>query len=199
MYGTAFGAAAVSAGFSVLQSCAFSLLLFSGASQFAVVGVMGAGGTAFSAITTGALLGIRNGLYGMRLAPILRLSGWRRFFGSHITIDESTGVALAQRDENSARLGFLVTGVGVFVFWNLFTLFGAIGAQTLGNPSSWGLDAAVPAAFLGLVWPRLTSSRSRFAAGASIVMALFLSPYFSAGFPIIATVAVAIILGWRSV
>ena len=152
MYGTAFGAAAVAAGFSILQSSAFSLLLFSGASQFAVVGVMGAGGSALNAIATGALLGIRNGLYGMRLAPVLRFKGWRRALGSHITIDESTGVALAQRNEESTRLGFLVTGVGVFISWNLFTLLGAVGAQALGNPSSWGLDAAVPAAFLGLVW-----------------------------------------------
>ena len=198
MYGTAFGAAAVAAGFSILQASAFSLLLFSGASQFAVVGVMGAGGSAISAIATGALLGIRNGLYGMRLAPILRFSGWRRFLGSHITIDESTGVALAQRDEESTRLGFLVTGVGVFISWNLFTLLGAVGAQALGNPSSWGLDAAVPAAFLGLVWPRLTSLQTKLAAGIAMVLALLLSPHLSAGLPIIATVAVAVFLGWRS-
>jgi predicted branched-subunit amino acid permease len=198
MYGTAFGAAAVAAGFSILQASAFSLLLFSGASQFAVVSVMGAGGSALSAITTGALLGIRNGLYGMRLAPILRFSGWRRLLGSHITIDESTGVALAQRDEESTRLGFLVTGVGVFISWNLFTLLGAVGAQALGNPSSWGLDAAVPAAFLGLVWPRLTSFQTKLAAGIAMVLALLLSPHLSAGLPIIATVAVAVFLGWRS-
>ena len=198
MYGTAFGAAAVAAGFSILQASAFSLLLFSGASQFAVVGVMGAGGSAISAIATGALLGIRNGLYGMRLAPILRFSGWRRALGSHITIDESTGVALAQRNEESTRLGFLVTGVGVFISWNLFTLLGAVGAQALGNPSSWGLDAAVPAAFLGLVWPRLTSFQTKLAAGLAIVLALLLSPLLSAGLPIIATVAVAVLLGWRS-
>mgnify|MGYP003344308521 FL=1 len=198
MYGTAFGAAAVAAGFSILQSSAFSLLLFSGASQFAVVGVMGAGGSALSAIATGALLGIRNGLYGMRLSPVLRFKGWRRALGSHITIDESTGVALAQRNEESTRLGFLVTGVGVFISWNLFTLLGAVGAQALGNPSSWGLDAAVPAAFLGLVWPRLTSFQTKLAAGLAIVLALLLSPLLSAGLPIIATVAVAVLLGWRS-
>ena len=197
-YGAAFGAAAVAAGFSVLQSCAFSLLLFSGASQFAVIGVMGADGSALSAIATGALLGIRNGLYGMRLAPILRFTGWRRFFGSHVTIDESTGVALAQRDEYAVRLGFLITGIGVFISWNIFTLIGAVGAQALGNPSTWGLDAAVPAAFLGLVWPRLTSSQTKLAAISSMLVALLLSPHLSAGLPIIATVIVAIILGWRS-
>lgn len=198
MYGTAFGAAAVAAGFTVLQSCAFSLLLFSGASQFAVVGVMGAGGSALSAIATGALLGIRNGLYGMRLAPSLRFTGWRRFLGSHITIDESTGVAIAQRKEAAMRLGFLVTGIGVFISWNIFTLLGALGAQALGNASVWGLDAAVPAAFLGLVWPRLTSSKVKCAAVAAIILALTLSPVMSAGLPIIATVAIAILLGWRN-
>ena len=123
---------------------------------------------------------------------------FRSALGSHITIDESTGVALAQRNEESTRLGFLVTGVGVFISWNLFTLLGAVGAQALGNPSSWGLDAAVPAAFLGLVWPRLTSFQTKLAAGLAMVLALLLSPQLSAGLPIIATVAVAVLLGWRS-
>ena len=197
-YGAAFGAASVAAGFSIAQTCALSLLLFSGASQFAVVGVMGAGGSALSAIATGALLGVRNGLYGLRLAPILQFAGFRRLVGAQITIDESTGVALSQeeRGARAMRLGFIVTGVGVYVFWNLFTLLGAVGAQALGNPSAWGLDAAVPAAFLGLVWPRLTNSITRIAALASIVLAIALSPILSAGIPIIATVIIALVLGW---
>ncbi len=160
-YGAAFGAAAVAGGFSVLQACALSLLLFSGASQFAVVGVMAGGGTPFSAIATGALLGIRNGLYGMRMAPILKLAGFRRFLGAQITIDESTGVALSQesRGDDAMRYGFFATGIGVFIFWNIFTFIGALGANSIGDPSSWGLDAAVPAAFLGLVWPRLVNRK----------------------------------------
>ena len=150
-YGSAFGAAAVAANFSVLQTCLLSLLLFSGASQFAVVGVIAAGGTPISAIATSTLLGTRNGLYGLRLAPILKLHGWRRFLGAHLTIDESTGVALAQNKDDDMRRGFWYTGVGVFIFWNLFTLAGALGAQAIGDPAAWGLDAAVPAAFLGLL------------------------------------------------
>ena len=199
-YGAAFGAAAVAGGFSVLQACALSLLLFSGASQFAVVGVMAGGGTAISAIATGALLGIRNGLYGLRMAPILKLKGVKRIFGAQITIDESTGVAISQenRGEEAMRFGFFATGIGVFVFWNLFTLIGALGANSIGDPSSWGLDAAVPAAFLGLVWPRLTDGKTRLAALLAVVLALALTPLVGAGFPIIATVLIALILGWRS-
>lgn len=199
-YGAAFGAAAVAGGFTVLQACALSLLLFSGASQFAVVGVMAGGGTALSAIATGALLGIRNGLYGMRMAPLLRLTGIKRLLGAQITIDESTGVALSQenRGEGAMRYGFFATGIGVFVFWNLFTLIGALSANAIGNPSSWGLDAAVPAAFLGLVWPRLSGARERMAALLAITLSLALTPVVGAGLPIIATVLIALGLGWRS-
>ena len=199
-YGAAFGAASVAAGFSIAQTCSLSLLLFSGASQFAVVGVMGAGGGAVSAIATGALLGVRNGLYGMRMSPVLRLKGFKRFLGAQITIDESTGVALSQeeRGQDAMKYGFIATGVGVYVFWNLFTLLGAVSAQAIGNPSTWGLDAAVPAAFLGLVWPRLTNRNARIAAGIAGLMAILLTPYVSAGVPIIATVLIALLLGWKS-
>lgn len=198
-YGAAFGAAAVGSGFSVLQSCLLSLLLFSGASQFAVVGVMGAGGSALSAIATGSLLGFRNGLYGLRMAPILSLTGIKRVLAAQITIDESTGVALNQemRGEAASRYGFWATGIGVYVFWNLFTLVGALSAQSIGNPSAWGLDAAVPAAFLGLVWPRLVDARSKLVAFLAAVLALLLIPISPAGVPIIATALLAIVFGWR--
>ena len=198
-YGAAFGAAAVGSGFSVLQSCLLSLLLFSGASQFAVIGVMGAGGSALSAIATGSLLGFRNGLYGLRMAPILSLTGIKRVLAAQITIDESTGVALNQemRGEAASRYGFWATGIGVYVFWNLFTLVGALSAQSIGNPSAWGLDAAVPAAFLGLVWPRLVDARAKLVAFLAAVLALLLIPISPAGVPIIATALLAIVFGWR--
>ena len=198
-YGAAFGAASIAAGFSILQTCLLSLLLFSGASQFAVVGVMGAGGSAISAIATGSLLGFRNGLYGLKMAPILKLRGIKKVIAAQLTIDESTGVAIGQepRGEEASRYGFWATGIGVYVFWNLFTLFGAIGAQAIGNPSAWGLDAAVPAAFLGLVWPRLIDNKSRLVAITAALLAIALTPIAPAGVPIIATVAIAVIFGWK--
>lgn len=198
-YGAAFGAASIAAGFSTLQTCLLSLLLFSGASQFAVVGVMGAGGSAISAIATGSLLGFRNGLYGLKMAPILKLRGIKKVIAAQLTIDESTGVAIGQepRGEEASRYGFWATGIGVYVFWNLFTLFGAIGAQAIGNPSAWGLDAAVPAAFLGLVWPRLIDNKSRLVAITAALLALALTPIAPAGVPIITTVVIAVIFGWK--
>ena len=197
-YGVAFGAASVAAGFSVLQSCLFSLLTFTGASQFAAVGVVGSGGAGISAIGAACMLATRNALYGIQLAPLLKVKGLKRLAASHLTIDESTGVALSQvtRGTDAMRAGFWFTGVGVFIFWNIFTLLGALGAKALGDPASWGLDAAVPAAFLGLVWPRLTTMRLRVVAGSSMLFALAVTPGLPAGLPIIASVAVAIGFGW---
>ena len=199
LYGTAFGAASIAAGFSVLQTCLLSLLAFSGASQFAVVGVMGAGGTAFAAIATASLLGVRNMLYALRMAPLLHVSGFRKVVAAQVTIDESTGVALSQEQlgTEAMKQGFWLTGFGVYIFWNIFTLLGALGAKAMGNPSAWGLDAAVPAAFLGLVWPRLTNKLERALAVCALVLAVLLSPVLSAGLPIISTVVLAVIFGWK--
>ncbi|MSW34992.1 MAG: branched-chain amino acid ABC transporter permease [Actinobacteria bacterium] len=198
-YGIAFGAAGVAAGFSVFQSCLLSLLTFSGASQFAIVGVIGAGGSALSGITTASLLGIRNGLYGLRMAPLLQVKGLRRVVAAQITIDESTGVALSQeeRGESAMRHGFWLTGFGVYIFWNIFTLVGALGAQAMGDPAAWGLDAAVPAAFLGLVWPRLKKNSDRILAASAALLSLALTPILPAGIPIISTAILAVIFGLR--
>ncbi|MEY4497452.1 MAG: hypothetical protein RLZZ364_757 [Actinomycetota bacterium] len=200
LYGIAFGAAGIAAGFSLLQTCLLSLLTFSGASQFAVVGVLGAGGSALSGIATASLLGIRNALYGLRMAPIMQIRGWRRVVGAQVTIDESTGVALGQSElgRDAMRQGFWLTGIGVYVFWNLFTLVGALGAQAIGDPAAWGLDAAVPAAFLGLVWPRLTNNFERALAISAMVLSLALTPFVAAGIPIISTALLAVAFGWKA-
>jgi predicted branched-subunit amino acid permease len=197
LYGAAFGAAGVTAGFTILQTCLLSILLFSGASQFAVVGIMGAGGSAISAIATATLLGFRNALYGLQMAPILKVTGLKRILSAQITIDESTAVSTLQENDIDRRRGFYLTGIGVYVFWNFFTYLGALGASAIGDPAVWGLDAAVPAAFCGLVWPRLKDKKQFLISALAIVLALSLTPITAAGIPIIATVLLAIIFGWK--
>lgn len=197
LYGAAFGAAGITAGFSILQTCLLSLLLFSGASQFAVVGIMGAGGSAASAIATATLLGFRNALYGLQLAPILKVTGLKRIIASQITIDESTAVSTLQSNDSDRKRAFYFTGFGVYIFWNLFTFLGALGASAIGDPSVWGLDAAVPAAFCGLVWPRLKDKRLFLISACAIILALLLTPITPAGIPIITTVLLAIFFGWK--
>ncbi len=197
-YGVAFGAAGVAAGFSVWQTCLLSLIAFTGASQFAAVSVIGAGGSALSAVAAASLLGVRNALYGVQMAPRLGVSGWRRVLAAQLTIDESTGVALGQEGEGRHAVvqGFWLTGGGVYLFWNLATLAGASGAHLLGDPARWGLDAAVPAAFLALVWRRFADRRLIGVALAAMGFCALISPVVPAGLNIVATTLVAVVAGW---
>lgn len=197
VYGVSFGALAVAAGLTVPQTMALSLLMFTGGSQFAFVGVLGGGGALGAAVATAGLLGARNALYGAALAPLLRERGPRRWLAAHVTIDESMAVATAQSRPEVARAGFWWTGLGVLMLWNLFTLVGAVVGDALGDPTRWGLDAAAAAAFLGLLWPRLASRAAQGVAAAAVVVALVLTPLAPAGVPILAAAAVAVLLGWR--
>ncbi|ROS28145.1 AzlC family ABC transporter permease [Cellulomonas sp. PhB150] len=195
LYGISFGALSVVAGLSTTQTMALSLLMFSGGSQFAFIGVIGAGGAAGAAIATAGLLGARNGLYGPQVTPLLAAHGWRKPLAAQLTIDESTAVATAQPDPAAGRLGFWWTGVGVFVMWNLFTLLGALLGDALGDPRKYGLDAAAAAAFLALVWPRLADGLARLVAGAAVAVALALTPFTPAGVPVLLAAVVAIVVG----
>lgn len=195
LYGVSFGALSVVAGLDVPQTMALSLLMFSGGSQFALIGVVAAGGSPVAAVATASLLGVRNTLYGAVVSPLLQVRGWRRALAAHLTIDESTAVGVAQPDPAAVRAGFWTTGVGVFVLWNAFVLLGALAGDRLGDPRAWGLDAAAAAAFLALVWPRLASRRARLVAALAVVVSAALVPVVPAGLPVLAAAAVAVVVG----
>ncbi|HEX9031792.1 MAG TPA: AzlC family ABC transporter permease [Streptosporangiaceae bacterium] len=191
--GLAFGAAAVSAGLSTWQACALSLLAYTGASQFALVGVIGGGGSLIAGSVGAILLGARNGLYGMRLAGLLRVRGPARLITALGVTDESTAIALAQQDQATARTGFRATFVTLYLTWNLATLAGALSAGTIGSPQSFGLDVIGPAAFLALIWPRLRSSGTdRAVALLGAALALAATPLLPPGAPIIVAAGAAI-------
>ncbi|GCD34404.1 branched-chain amino acid ABC transporter permease [Streptomyces chrestomyceticus JCM 4735] len=183
--GFAFGVTAVGSGLSVLQTCALSLLVFTGASQFALVGALAAGGNPFTAAAGAFFLGTRNAFYGLRLSGLLGLRAAAKPFAAHWVIDETSAVALTQPDRRSARLGFAVTGVTLYLLWNLTTFAGARGAGALGDQAAWGLDAAGPAVFVALLAPLLTSTVERFAAGLAVVLLLVTLPLLPAGVPVL--------------
>ena len=194
LYGTSFGALATAAGFSVWQAQVLSLLMFSGGSQFAVIGVIAASGPVgiVPAIISAWLLGIRNGFYALRLNSVLHVGGLVKLLAAQLTIDESNAVSASQDNSKDSKLGFWLTGASVFVFWNLFTLVGALLGSVMNDPSVWGLDAAAAAAFLGLVWPRLKHLQSNLTALISVVLTLALVPVMPSGIPVIVGAPIAV-------
>lgn len=192
--GLAFGAASVTAGLTVAQTCVLSLLAFTGASQFALVGVADGGGNLATGVLGAVLLGGRNTLYGLRLAELLGVRGWRRLLTAQVVIDETTAVATAQPDPPSARAGFHATAVTLFVSWNLTTLLGALGADRIGDPDALGLDALGPAVFLALLWPRLTAGRTEAkVAVTAMVLAIGATPLLPPSVPVMLAALAAVI------
>ncbi len=186
VYGISFGVLAVGAGLSAAQACAMSLLVFTGGSQFAAIGVIAGGGSAATAVANALLLAVRNAAYGFSLASLLRGAWPRRALAAQLVIDETTAMARAQEDEADARGAFWLTGASVFACWNLGTLAGALAGSGLGDPGKYGLDAMFPAAFLALLAPQLRQPGAPAAALAGALIAVVLLPLTPAGVPVLA-------------
>nr|WP_257034339.1 AzlC family ABC transporter permease [Streptomyces sp. 1222.2] len=194
--GFAFGVTSAGSGLVLLQTCALSLLVFTGASQFALVGALAAGGNPFTAAAGAFFLGVRNAFYGLRLSQLLALPRAVRPFAAQWVIDETTAVALAQSTRRAARIGFTVTGLSLYVLWNLTTLLGALGAEAIGDTDAWGLDAAGPAVFLALLAPMLRTTAERAVAGVAVVLGLGLLPVLPAGVPVLVAAVAAPVVLW---
>jgi 4-azaleucine resistance transporter AzlC len=194
VFGLAFGAVAAAAGLSVLQAATLSAVMFTGASQFALVGVLAVAGSPFAALAAALLLGLRNAFYGVSVGGIIRPRGLGRVLTAYFVIDETTAMAVAQTDRSAGRHAFWATGIALCSMWNLGTLAGALIGRSI-NTSAFGLDAAAPAIFLALLWPQLTRDRGPVVAVGAVVVALALVTVVPAGVPIIAAAGVAIAAG----
>jgi 4-azaleucine resistance transporter AzlC len=193
VFAVSFGVGAVSAGASVAQTCVMSLLVFTGASQFSAISVIGAGGSTASALSGALLLAARNGVYGLTLARRLNGPLGRKLVAAQLTTDESTAMSAAQSDPDAQRAAFWITGLSLYVFWNIGTLLGALAGSAI-DPKTFGLDAAFPAAYVAMVWPLLRDRRGRLVAACGALICLALIPFVPVGIPILCA-ALAVLIG----
>jgi 4-azaleucine resistance transporter AzlC len=193
-FGATFGAVSVAAGLSLAQTMVLSVVMLTGASQFAFVGVVSAGGAPLAAIPAALLLGLRNSFYGVPVTTILRPRGLRRWWAAHFVIDETTAMAVAQPTPAARRYAFWATAYALAPLWILGTLAGAALGSAV-DPAALGLDAAAPAVFLALVWPQLKLAGGPVVAALGAAVAVALVPVAPAGVPVIAAAVVAVAAG----
>ena len=198
LYGISFGALAVASGLDFWQTQVLSLFMFSGGSQFAVIGLAAAGASGPSIITAAGLLGIRNGLYAVRMSAVVGPGFLKRLVAGQWTIDESTAVSIAQTDPKAERVGFWLTGAAIYVGWNSMTALGAVIGDALGDPRAWGLDAAAAAAFVALLWPRIQARQPIAIAAVAAVVTIFAVPSTPAGVPILIAAAAGLLMALAS-
>jgi 4-azaleucine resistance transporter AzlC len=190
-FGVSFGVLAQAEGFGALASIVMSLTTFAGSAQFAVVSVLGAGGTTAAAIGAAVLLNARYGPMALSAAPVFRGGPLRRLLEAQLLVDESW--ALAQRDGAFDRRVMLGAGFALYLGWNAGTALGVVAGDALADPATLGLDAAFPALFLALLAPWL---RDRTALAAALIgagIALALTPVTPAGIPVIAATAACLV------
>jgi 4-azaleucine resistance transporter AzlC len=193
-FGASFGAISVGSGLTLLQTMTLSLVMFTGASQFAFVGVAGSGGSVFAAVPAALLLGVRNAFYGVPVSEFLHPHGFARLWTAHFVIDETTAMAVGQTTPRARRFAFWTTGLILFSLWQLGSAAGALVGRAV-NPADIGLDAAAPAVFLALLWPMLRRREARWVALGGALLALALIPLVPPGIPVVAAADVALIGG----
>jgi 4-azaleucine resistance transporter AzlC len=193
-FGASFGAISVGSGLTVGQTMVLSLVMFTGASQFAFVGVAASGGSPFAAVPAALLLGVRNAFYGVPVSEILHPRGLARLWTAHFVIDETTAMAISQATPQAKRYAFWATGLILFSLWQLGSLAGALVGRAV-NPADIGLDAAAPAVFLALLWPMLRRTEASWVALGGALLALALVPIAPPGVPVVASAIVALVGG----
>ena len=193
-FGVSFGAISIGSGLTLPQTMVLSLVMFTGASQFAFVGVAASGGSPFAAVPAALLLGMRNAFYGVPISEILHPRGFARLWTAHFVIDETTAMAIGQATPRARRFAFWTTGMILFSLWQLGSLAGALVGRAV-NPTDIGLDAAAPAVFLALLWPMLRRQEGRWVALGGAAVALALIPVAPPGIPVIASAVVALVGG----
>ena len=190
--GFSFGVLARTSGFSLPMTCAMSLFVFAGGSQFLAVATIASGGTPLAAVLGGIVLNARHLPYGLAVTPLVRGPLWKRALSSQIVLDESTALALAQPTPELGRVAFYACGCALFLTWNLGTAAGALAGGAIADPAALGLDAAFPASMVALLAPLLRRRDTRAAALAGAALALAATPFTAPGVPILVAAAGAL-------
>jgi 4-azaleucine resistance transporter AzlC len=171
-----------------------SAIVFAGASQFAAVAVLAAGGDAATAVLAGILLNARYVPMGIALAPSLRGGALGRAAVGQTLIDASW--AMANMGRGRFDPSFMVGATAPsYPCWVIGTAIGVLAGDAIGDPDRLGLDALFPAFFLALLYTgELRAGRRAWVAAAlGALTSLALVDFVPPGVPVIAASLAALI------
>jgi 4-azaleucine resistance transporter AzlC len=190
--GAAFGLAAASKGFTVLQAVSCSASVIAGAGQFIGLAALASGSLAAALIATG-VVNLRYLLFSATMAPYLAdVPRWQQGLLAFTLTDETFAINIADAREGRAD-AYSMLGVGAIAWlgWTLGTLAGSLAGSAIGNPENWGVGFAMPAMFTALLVGQLTGRREWIAGGIAAVSALLLAQVLPGQWPVVAAAVVA--------
>lgn len=149
--------AAVSVGLTPFEAMGMSFIVFAGASQLAVLQLIGEGAVWMVMVLTAWIINLRFTMYSATLAPYLKDEpNYRKAPFAFILSDQAFGVTMSHfANEIPANPAwyFYGTAAAIWLTWMISAIAGAL----LGTlvPASWGLEFAFPLSFLALMFAAL--------------------------------------------
>lgn len=189
LVGVSFGALAAAAGVPPLMTVALSVLVFAGGSQFLLVAVIAAGGSAVAAVLGALLLNVRHLPFGLAMAPVIADRWPARLLGAHFVIDESVAFSRARGRGERGRTAFWLAGLLLFTAWNTCAVVGMLIGSAVPDPGVLGIDAAFPAALAALILPSLRRPDAARVGLVAAAAALAATPFLPAGMPVLLALA----------
>jgi 4-azaleucine resistance transporter AzlC len=151
--GLVFGVLAGQAGLSAAESVLMSALVFSGATQFVVLGLWAAPLPVAAIVLTTLVVNLRYVLMSATLAPWFSgLSRLKAYGSIFFLADENWALAMGEHAKGRRDAAFLIGGgLAMFASWTVSSLVGRTVGGALEDPARWGLDFAFTAVFLALL------------------------------------------------
>ncbi|HEY3318760.1 MAG TPA: AzlC family ABC transporter permease [Coriobacteriia bacterium] len=163
-FGLAYGVVAMRTGLTVAETVVMSLVVFAGASQFMAVVMIQSGAGIPLIVASTFLVNLRHLVMGLSLSPYLSelTSRWQRVLAFGMT-DESYVTSVTHYREQNEGQGnpyfMLGSGGSIYAAWAVASFLGAIAGHSISDPFKWGVDVAMPAAFLTMLLPQIVSRR----------------------------------------
>ncbi|TDT73962.1 putative branched-subunit amino acid permease [Litoreibacter halocynthiae] len=194
-----FGVAATEAGLPIEQVMGFTVLVVAGASQFTALQFMIENAPVLVILASALAVNLRMAMYSAAITPYLGDQPlWKRALLSYVLVDQTYNLAILEFEENpnqttAQRTAFFVgCSLPLIPLWIGFTWVGAaLGGQI---PPEYGLDFALPIAFLAMVAPALRTVAHIAAAVTSVVLALALG-FIPLNLGLLAAAIIAMMVG----
>ena len=159
--GLSFGIIASSVGLNPFFVGAMSLFIYAGAAQFITVSMLSSGFPILSIVLATFLINSRMILMSMATAPFFkRYSVFKNIIIGTFLTDESFALGMNKQNYTNGRLTyewFSTANLVSYFTWSVSSVLGALLGGIVREPKALGLDFALVAMFIGLLYLQVIS------------------------------------------
>jgi 4-azaleucine resistance transporter AzlC len=178
-FGMLFGVIGVEAGLNMVEIMAMTTLVIAGASQFTAVQLMSENAPIIVVLASALAVNLRMAMYSASLVPYLgKAPIWQKALIAYMNVDQTYAISVQEYETRPETLAnrvafFFGTSTPILPLWVGATYLGAV----LGNaiPPEYGLDFALPIAFIAITGPALRTLAHVAAAATAVLVAILLA------------------------